>query len=135
MIIVIFLHYRKSRLCRGYRFSNVVKIVLFISDVQNYIPIKLCKTSGSIHLFKIKGTLKSRGIKLNRNYLWDTLEINWNKIIITFNDKIDLAKIVTIKMQDKIRVRRMMNRESLNLHMMIRQGITLYNLETETETV
>ena len=24
MIIVIFLHYRKSRLCRGYRFSNSV---------------------------------------------------------------------------------------------------------------
>ena len=68
MIIVIFLHYRKSRLCRGYRFSNVMKIVLFISDVQNYIPIKLFKTSGSIHLCKIKGTLKSRDKKLNRNY-------------------------------------------------------------------
>ena len=42
MIIVIFLHYRKSRLCRGYSFSNVMKIMLFISDVQNYILIKLC---------------------------------------------------------------------------------------------
>ena len=63
MIIVIFLHYRKSRLCRGYRFSNVMKIVLFMSDVQNYILIKLYKTSGSIHLFKIKGILKSRDIK------------------------------------------------------------------------
>ena len=99
MIIVIFLHFRKSRLCRGYRFSNVLKIVLFISDVQNYIPTKLCKTSGSIHLFKIKGTLKSGDMKLNRNYLWHTLEINWNEITITFNDtKIDLPKIVTIKM-------------------------------------
>ena len=29
----------------------------------------------------------------------------------------------------------MMNREPLNLHMMIRQGITWYNLEVETETV
>ena len=98
MIIVTFLHYRKSRLCRGYRFLNVVKIMLFISDVQNYVPIKLSKTSGSIHLFKIKGTLKSGDIKLNRNYLWDTLEINWNKVIITFNyNKIDLPKIVAIK--------------------------------------
>ena len=98
MIIVTFLHYRKSRLCRGYRFSNVIKIMLFISDVQNYVPIKLSKTSGSIHLFKIKGTLKSGDIKLNRNYLWDTLEINWNKVTITFNDnKIDLPKIVAIK--------------------------------------
>ena len=99
MVTVIFLHYRKSKLCRGYRFSNIVKIVLYISDVQNYILIKLCKTSGSIHLFKIKGILKPRDIKLNRNYLWDTLERNWNKIILTFNDnKIDLPKIITIKM-------------------------------------
>ena len=98
MISVMFLPYRKSRLCRGYIFSNATNIMLFISDVQNYIPIKLCRTSGSIHLFKIKDTLKSRDIKLNRNYLWDTLEINWDKITITFNsNKIDLPKIVAIK--------------------------------------
>ena len=99
-----------------------MKIVLFISDVQNYLPIKLCKTSCSIHLFKIKGTLKPRDIKLNRNYLWDTLAINWKKIILTFNDDmIDLPKIITIKMQDKIGVRRTINKEPLNFHMMIRQ--------------
>ena len=98
LIIVTFLHYRKARLCRGYKFSNGTKIMLFISDVQNYVPKKLCKTSGSIHLFKIKGTLKSRDIKLNRNYVWDTLEIDWNEVTITFNDnKIDLPKIVAIK--------------------------------------
>ena len=132
----MFLHYRRSRLCRGYKFSNAIKIMLFISDIQNYIPIKLCKTSGSIHLFKIKGTLKFEDIKLNRNYLWDTLDINLNKITITFNDnKIDRPKIVAIKMRDKFGIRRLMNREPLNLHMMITQGITWYNLETEVETI
>ena len=76
--------------------------MLFISDVQNYILIKLCKTSGSIHLFKIKGTLKPRDIKLNRSYLWDMLEINWNKIILTFNDnKIDLPNITQSKCEIK----------------------------------
>ena len=125
MVVVIFLHYMKSKFCRGYRFSNVVKTVLFISDVQNYILIKLCKTSGSLHLFRIKGILKPEDIKLNRNYLWDMLEINWNGIKLSFNDnEIDLPKIITIKMQDKIRVRRMMNRESQNFHIMIKQGIT-----------
>ena len=84
--------------------------MLFISDVQNYIPIKLCKTSGSIHLFRIQGTLKQGDIKLNRHYLWDTLEINWNGIKLTLSgNKIDLPKMITIKMQDKIRVRRMIN--------------------------
>ena len=72
--------------------------MLFVSDVQNYVPIKLYKASGSLHLFKIKCTLKSGDIKSNTNYLWDTLEINWNKVTITFNDnKIDMPKIVAIK--------------------------------------
>ena len=124
------------KICKGYRFSNVVKIVLFISDIQHYIPIKLCKTSGSLHLFKIKGTLKPEDIKLNKNYLWDTLEINWNGINLSFNgNEINLPKIITIKMQDKIQFRRMINKETQNLHIMIKQGITWYNLETEIETV
>ena len=59
-----------------------------------------------------------------------------NKVTITFNDnRIDLPKIVAIKMLNKIRVRRLMSREPLNFHVMIRQGITWYNLGTETETV
>ena len=136
MAIVILLHYRKSKFCRGYRFSNFVKIVLFISDVQHYIPIKLCKTSGSPHLFKITGKLRSEDIRLNTNYLWDTLEINWNTIKLSFNsNEIELPQLVTIKMQDKIRVRRMMSKETQNFHTLINQGITWYNLETEIETV
>ena len=80
--------------------------------------------------------LKPENIKLNKNYLWDTLEINWNGINLSFNgNEIDLPKIIRIKMQDKIRVRRMINRESQNLHIMIKQEITWYNLETETVTV
>ena len=136
MVIVIFLYYRKSRLCKGYRFLNVIKIVLFISDIQNYVPIKLCKTAGSIHLFKIKGTLKSRDVKLNKNYLWNTLEIDWNRVTVTFNEtKIELPKINAIKIWDKIKVRRLMNREPLNFYMMIRQGITWFNLEAEIPEV
>ena len=112
LIIVMFLHYRKSRLCKGHRSSNAVKIMIFISDVQNYVPIKLCKAAGSIHIFKIIGTLKAENIKLNKNYLWDTLDIDWKEVTVTFNDnKMDLARIVLIKLQDKIKVRRLMNRE------------------------
>ena len=99
--------------------------MIFISDVHNYVPIKLCKTAGSIHLFKIIGMLKAKNIKLNKNYLWDTLEIVWKEVTVTFNDnKIDLPRIVVIKIQDKIKVRRLMNREPLLFHLMLKQGIT-----------
>ena len=131
MAIVILLHYRKSKFCRGQRFSNIVKIVLFISDVQHYIQIRLCKASGSLHLFRIIGTLTSENVRLNKNYVWDTLEINWDKIKLSFNgNKIELPRLVTIKIQYKIRVGRMMSRETRNFHIMVRQGMTWYNLET-----
>ena len=43
LIIVTFLHYRKSRFCKGYKFSNAVKSMMLISDMQNYIPIKYAR--------------------------------------------------------------------------------------------
>ena len=41
LVMVAILHYRKSILCRGCMFSNALKIMIFISDVQNYVTIKL----------------------------------------------------------------------------------------------
>ena len=88
--------------------------MVFISDVQNYIPIKLCKTTGSIHLFKITGTLKAENVKLNNNYIWDTLEIDWKEVTVTFyENKINLPRVVTFKLQDKIKVRCLMKNEPL----------------------
>ena len=58
LVMVAILHYRKSKLSRGHMFSNAVKFMIFISDVQYYVPIKLCKTARSIHLFKIMVMLK-----------------------------------------------------------------------------
>ena len=105
VVLVTILHYRKLKFCKGHRFSNAVKIVIFISDVQNYIPIKLCKTAGSVHLLKISGMLKAKNIKLNKNYLWDTLEIEWKEVTVTFNgNKIDLPRVVIITLQDKFKI-------------------------------
>ena len=131
MAIVILLHYRISKFCRGHRFSNIVKIVLFISDIQHYIAIRLYKTSGSLHLLQSIGTLTSEDVRLNKNYLWDTLEINWDNIKLSFNsNEIELPNLVRIKIQDKIKVRRMMSRETRSFHIMVRQGMMWYNLET-----
>ena len=93
-------------------FSNAVKIMVFISDVQYYVPIKLCKTTGSIHLFKIIGMLKPENIKLNQNYTWDTLDIDWKEVSVTFNDnQINLPRVVTMKLKDKIKIRCLMKKE------------------------
>ena len=42
---------RKTSFCKGHLFSNNTKILLFISNAHSYVPIKLCRVAGSIHLF------------------------------------------------------------------------------------
>ena len=89
VIIVTFLHCRKSRFCKHHRFSNVVKIMILISDVKNYVPIKLCKTAGSIHLFKTIGTLKAENIKFI-GYIADRLvrshsDFQWQQDRFTYS--------------------------------------------------
>ena len=61
--------------------------MLFISDIQYYVPVNLCKTVGSIHLFKITGKLRSDKVKLNKHYIWDIIEVDWKEIKVTFNEK------------------------------------------------
>ena len=57
LVIFVILQVRRIKLCRGQLFSNVVKIMFFLSDILYYVPVKLCKTAGSILLFKITGKL------------------------------------------------------------------------------
>ena len=53
---------------------------------------------------------------------------------MTFNDnKIDLPKIVVIELQDKTKVRRLMNRKPLLFHLMLKLGITWFTLVIEAQ--
>ena len=80
------------------------------------------------------GMLKPENNKLNKNYVWDTLEIDWKGVSVTFNDnKIDLPRIVTIKLRDKIEIRYMMKKEPLLFHTMLKQGITWFPLASSTQ--
>ena len=75
--------------------------MLFISDTQYYVPIKLCKTTGSIHIFKSTGTLTHENVKLKRNIHWDIIKLDWTEVKVTLNgNKINLPTSVTIKFRD-----------------------------------
>ena len=87
--------------------------MLFISHVQYYIPVKLCKTAGSIHLFKITGKIMMDKVILNKYYIWDILEIDWIEVKVTFNGKvINLPKSITVRLWDKVKVRQMMRKSA-----------------------
>ena len=78
--------------------------------------------------------LKPENIKLNKNYIWDMLEIDWKEVTVTFNDnKINLPRVVTIKLQDKIKIICLMKKEPLLFHLMLKEGITWFTLATGTQ--
>ena len=64
------------------------------------------------------------------------MEIDWKEITVTFNgNQINLARIVVVRLHDKIKIRRLMNREPLLFHVMIKQGIMWFTLATETPEI
>ena len=129
LVIFIILKSRKLRLFRGYLFSNTVKIMLFILDTQYYVLIKLFRTAGSIHLFKITGTLTPENVKLKRNILWDMIEIDWKVVNMTLNgNKIILLKSVTIMFRDKFKIRCIVKVKPLLFQIMLKQGLTWFTL-------
>ena len=108
--------------------------MLFISDVQYYILVRLCKTAGSIHLFKITGRLTAGKVKLNRHYMWDILEIDWSEGKVTFNGKtISLPKSIMVRIWDKFKVRQMLGSQPILLHLMLKKGFNWFTLTQDRQ--
>ena len=114
---------------RKYHYSNTIKIMLFISDIKSYVPIKLCKTSGSIHLFKITGSINKENITLHKNIMWDVIEIEWRPVTLTLSGNvINLPGSVIILFRDKFKIRWMIKSRPLLLHLLLKQGQIWYPL-------
>ena len=108
--------------------------MLFILDVQYYVPVKLCKTASSIHLFKITGKFMMDKVKLNKYYIWDILEIDLGKVKVAFNGKvINLPKSITVRLWNKFKVRRMMGNQPLLFHLMLKQGLNWFSLTQQDQ--
>ena len=132
LLCVLFLTIEKlyrMPMFRKYRYSNTIKIMLFISDIKSYVPTKLCKTSGSIHLFKLTGSINRENVTLHKNTLWDVMEIDWRPITVTLSgNEINLPGSVIIPLRDKFKIRRIIKSQPLLLHLMLKQGQTWYPL-------
>ena len=122
--------FTKSCLFRGHLFSNVKKVMLFVSNTTTYVPIKLCRIEGSTNLFKIRGSLTIENVRFKRNWIWDTLEIDWRNIGMTLKgNEIILPSSVVIPFRDKFRARKLLRRQPLFFHMMLTQGKPWFTLD------
>ena len=130
LTIYICLTTQKCTIFKKRLYSNTVTVMLFFSDVKQYLPVKLCKTADSIHLFQIYGQLVSDQITLERRYLWDVIRIDWEEVFVTLNGTI-IQMLISVKapLREKYRLRSLMRKGSLLMHVMLRQGTSWYALD------
>ena len=123
---------RKSNLFKGCFFSNNTKLLLFVSNTHSYVPIKLCRVAGSIHLFRIKGRLNLENVKLKKNWIWDVLKIDCSNVSITLNDnEIDLPSSVIIPFKERYRARGLLRKHPFLFYVMLKQSKTWFSLVPE----
>ena len=116
---------------RKYHYSNTIKIMIFLLDIKSYVPIKLSITSGSIHLFKLTGSISKENIKLHKNTLWDVIEIDWRPVTATLSENvINLPASVIIPFRDKFKISWIIKSKPLLLHLMLKEGQTWYPLSS-----
>ena len=71
-------------------------------------------------------------INFKRNWIWDVLEIDWKEVRVTLNgNEINLPKSVILPFRDKFSARRLIKKQTLFLHVMLKQGKTWFTLEND----
>ena len=104
--------------------------MLFISNATNYVPLKLNKVDGSISLFKLNGRLTIENVIFKRNWIWDILEIDWKDVSMMINgNPTPLPTTVVIPLRDKFRARKLLRRQPLFFHVMLKQVKTWFSVD------
>ena len=114
VILLILVKIKKSKIFQGHFFSNMVKLKLFIADTESCVPLQLNKLAGNVHLFKLTGTLLLENVTLKKNWIWNVLQVNWNKLHITLNDReMNLPMSVVIPLEYKLKVRKLFQEDRI----------------------
>ena len=127
-------HCRKFTLCKGYRYKRACKMYIFLSHTSYFVPIKLKVTGGHLHLYTLSKLFHHEQFSLYKNYLWDTININWKDVILKVANKtISLPTVITVPLIYKIRTRLIFHKENKVAHFMIQKGKTLFSLQTKQQ--
>ena len=85
-----------------------------------------------VFIYQNFGYLTPDQITLERKLLWDVVKIDWKKVLMTLNRTIiHLPTSVIIPLRDKFRLRHIMRKRSLLLHVMLRQGTSWHALDNK----
>ena len=113
---------------QGYKYSRNCTFYLFVFYDYYCSPLKICPLRGHLQNYKIEDSGSDLELKLNKNWIYDTVNISWGGIQVLENQiPITLPESVTVPLRYKIKNRRMMSFD-WDVQYMVKQGPNWYNL-------
>ena len=134
ILATIMLGHGLYRLCRpltwyyDYEFKRCCSLYLFMYDGDNYTPIKVKTLRGHMNCYKIEDNRKDVILTLNKNWIFDTVSINWNGVKILDEDEpIPLPSSVPILLKHKVKTRNILSQD-YEIQYSIKQGTNWLNM-------
>ena len=99
-----------------------------IGEPTYYIPLTLRKAAGQLHRINITAIPHPTQFKLVKNWLWDTLTIDWSDIELQVKGEVmQLSSTIVVPLRAKLRIRSLMNK-GFHTSLAICQGSSWYDL-------
>ena len=113
---------------RGNKYSRNCTLYLFVFSDHYYSPLKICPLKGHLQNYKIEDSNTDLELNLNKNWIYDTVNISWGDIQVLENQiPIKLVKSVTVPLRHKIKNRWMMSFH-WDVQYIVKQGPNWYSL-------
>ena len=122
-------HCRHLTWLRGYKYSLGCTLYIFLYNSHFYVPLKIKRLTGHMHMYRIENPIAPEKLSFHRHCLWDSYVVNWGSMKLYVNGvSVQMPLSLTVPLRDKIKTRRMMTKDDLDLQFMIKQGANWYNL-------
>ena len=124
--------FRSMSWYRGYKNSRCCTLYFFLYHSDYYAPLRIKSLAGHMHMYKMENMLLPKQIILQRNYLWDTVTINWDDVCIRKHEApVAMPITVTVPLPHKIKTRNIM-RSEFNIQVTLKQGNDWVNIRNWT---
>ena len=129
-VIYIFTTTQRCAIFKRRLYSNTVRVMLFFSDVKQYISSEIMQNSRKYSFVSDIWTAHFRPNYFRKKNLWDIIKIDWREVFVTLNGAIVQLPIwVKVPFRDKYKLRHLITNRSLLSHVMLRQGTSWYALD------
>ena len=96
---------------------------------MHYIPVKIATFQAPAFTITMDEIFRKEQLKINHNFLWDTITIDWQETkIFKSNKQLHIPSTVTIPIRDKIKFRFLTFSGKFNVFLMAKQGSNWINI-------